>query len=79
MKPDEFLSAVEAGEMVTPTDKNYKAYLGTSRKFYFQHFDAAQKKRFIELLNAGNVQLAYPRHFYVLPFFMRREEAAKKP
>ncbi len=40
-------------------------------KFYFQHLDEAGQVRFIELLNAKRVKLAYPGHFYVAPFFIK--------
>ena len=69
LHPDEFLRRVEAGEVLTPTDKSYKVYLGQS-KFYFQHFTSNQKQRFIELLNQQRVQFAEPGHFYVLPYFI---------
>lgn len=42
------------------------------RKFYFQHLSDDEKKRFIELLNAQKINIGYPGHFYVLPFFCRR-------
>jgi hypothetical protein len=38
-------------------------------KFYFQHLSREQKIHFVELLNAKRIHLAYPGHFYVLPFF----------
>lgn len=41
-------------------------------KFYFQHLSTAQRHRFIELMNEGRLKLAYPGHFYVLPFFAKR-------
>jgi hypothetical protein len=40
-------------------------------KFYFQHLSEDQRKRFIELVNAG-AKLEYPGRFYRLPFFMAR-------
>jgi len=43
-------------------------------KFYFQHFGMHQMERFIELNNAGKLNIGYPGHFYVLPFFCRRGE-----
>jgi sugar lactone lactonase YvrE len=45
-------------------------------KFYFQHFSDEQKQRFVELVNEGRVKFSYPGHFYVLPFFVRREPEA---
>jgi hypothetical protein len=38
-------------------------------KFYFQHLNAEQRKRFIELHNAELLRLDFPGHFYVPPFF----------
>lgn len=43
-------------------------------KFYFQHLSVDERKRFIELLNAKALKIGYPGHFYVLPFFMTRQE-----
>lgn len=43
----------------------------TSRtKFYFQHFNQDQKRRFVELYNEKRMKLGYPGHFYVKPFFV---------
>lgn len=125
--PEDFFKAVEAGAKVTPTDKNYKAYIelpesspdelrvvsatsfapegrgnwlpingeirkmmerdgwrgahyqyaqlaprGPTRysKFYFQHLTDEEQERFIEFLNAKKFNLAFPGHFYRLPFFI---------
>lgn len=73
LEPSEFMRRAEAGEELTPTDKNYKVYVGGSSKFYFQHLDETQGRRFVELLNAKALKFAFPGHFYVLPFFMRHE------
>lgn len=43
-----------------------------SSKFYFQHLSTAQRHRFVELMNAQRLKLAFPGHFYVLPFFAKR-------
>lgn len=37
MHPDELFRAIEEGVEITPTDKSYKIYVGSTRKFYFQH------------------------------------------
>lgn len=73
---DAFIAFVEAGGEVGPTDKSYKAYLkgndkvrAPSIKFYFQHLSADQRTRFITLLNERKVNVGYPGHFYVLPYF----------
>jgi len=46
-------------------------------KFYFQHLDAAQRTRFVELLNSGAVKFQGGCGFYVLPFFCSRVEAVE--
>ncbi|MEN6620098.1 MAG: hypothetical protein ABFD50_00905 [Smithella sp.] len=40
-------------------------------KFYFQHFGDDQKNRFVELLNKKCLNIAYPGHFYRLPYFCK--------
>jgi hypothetical protein len=63
---------VEAGNVVIPTDKNYKAYIEPGhRKFYFQHLSAAQQQRLIDLLNQKAVAFEYPGYFYQLPYFIQ--------
>lgn len=75
------MAELEAGEVTLgPTDKSYKAYLTYDQadrhgKVYFQHFSEAQMIRFVELYNAKTLKIGYPNHFYVLPFFMKREPA----
>lgn len=69
ISPDAFFAAIEAGEELTPTDKNYKVYVGHRRKFYFQHLSDDEMNRFIDLHNARKLKLAYPGYFYVRPFF----------
>lgn len=44
-------------------------------KFYFQHLSDEQKHRFVELINEKKLHFGYPGHFYVLPFFIKREGA----
>ena len=78
MSPEEFLRRVELGEPVTPTDKNYKAYLGNG-KFYFQHFSEEQCKRLIALVNAKQVKFECPGYFYRLPFFMTSVSKVENP
>lgn len=39
-------------------------------KFYFQHFNEDEKKRFVELINAKGIVMGYPGHFYRLPYFV---------
>lgn len=38
-------------------------------KFYYQHLSDEQRTEFIELINSGQMQIGYPGHLYVLPFF----------
>lgn len=74
--PDDALSRLKDGEEAGPTDKNYKMYLGSRDKVYFQHFSEEQMKAFIELYNSKAMKVGYPGYFYNPPFFMRyREEA----
>jgi hypothetical protein len=40
-------------------------------KFYYQHLSPSQQQQFIDLYNGGSMRMAYPGHFYVVPFFMR--------
>lgn len=67
---DAFMERVRAGETVSPTDKNFKAYLDQPwAKFYFQHLTVEQQREFIDLINARRVVIGYPGRFDVLPFF----------
>ena len=74
LHPDEFFRLVEAGEEVTPTDKNYKAYVSGSTspsgKFYFQHLNEQEKQKFVDLLNQKKMKLQHPGYFYARPFFV---------
>jgi hypothetical protein len=71
MHPDEFLSKAEHGVEIGPTDKPYKVYINNSDKFYFQHLDVEQRKKFVDLINEKKLKIGYPGHFYVLPFFAK--------
>ncbi len=75
LDPVMFLEALENGEEVEPTDKNYKAYVKGKSKFYFQHLDEEQKLKFIDLLNSKKLNIAYPGRFYVLPFFIGKRSS----
>jgi hypothetical protein len=76
-KPEDFMAHLESGDIqLGSTDKNYKVYVhGLPRftKFYFQHFDAGQRTRFIELLNGKKIRFEGNMPFYVLPFFVERK------
>lgn len=74
LHPDRFMELVREGWIVGPTDKSYKAYLqspegASEAKFYFQHLSTPQRHEFVDLINAGNMQIGFPGHFYQLPFF----------
>lgn len=72
---DALMARLEAGNVkLRPTDKDYKVYID-SGKFYFQHLSPEQRKRFIELYNAGQILLDVPGHFYVTPFFCRMADS----
>lgn len=66
----ELFAAIERGEELGPTDKSYKVYVGSIRKFYFQHLSDEGQLRFIELLNAQKIVIGIPGRFYVTPFFI---------
>lgn len=71
LRPEDFMSRVEAGEALCPTDKNYKAYIEPNDdKFYYQHLSDDQKKRLIELANAKKIKFSAPGYWYVRPFFV---------
>lgn len=73
LNPEVFLRRVQDGELVVPTDKNYKAYLGHGDEtFYFQHLSKEQMLDFIGLFNNNKINFAQPGGFYVMPFFMKR-------
>lgn len=70
-----FFSSVYSGELLTPTDKDYKVYLdGLNKEFKFAHMNEEQMKQFVDLYNLGKLNM--PNRFYVLPFFMRDGHAA---
>lgn len=75
LSPEKLFEAIEAGAELGPTDKNYKVYVsgaGFENKFYFQHLSVEEQARFVTLLNERKVNVGYPGHFYVLPFFCER-------
>jgi len=80
LSPDEFLRRIEAGHELGPTDKNYKVYLNHPwGKFYFQHLSVEQKQKFVDLINTKKLNIGYPGHFYVLPFFIVMEPIEASP
>lgn len=75
MSKEDFFKAIEDGNELTPTDKNYKIYVNHTKKFYFQHLiEPEDQNRFIALVNGFNdrkIKFSYPGHLYVLPFFCK--------
>ena len=65
------MALVRAGAELTPTDKAYKVYVNSNAKFYFLHLSEPQMIEFVQLYNDKKFPLAYPGHFYVMPFFMK--------
>jgi hypothetical protein len=47
-----------------------------SAKFYYQHLSEAQRDEFIELVNSRQMQIGYPGHLYVTPFFAQARSTA---
>lgn len=72
LPPDDFMNMARSGAELSPTDKPYKVYVEnpSSGKFYFQHLSEEQMREFIDLLNARRLNIGYPGHFYVLPYFI---------
>lgn len=63
-----FSKSALLGSWIKITTKNKKK----QGKFYFYHLTEDEMIRFIELHNTKKLKLAYPGHFYVFPFFMKR-------
>lgn len=74
LHPADALARLVAGEKIGPTDKDYKAYIGSMEKLYFQHFSEEQMIEFIALYNDRKMNVGYPGHFYKSPFFMSYAE-----
>ncbi len=78
LNPERFMDLLRQGWFLGPTDRSYKAYIshaatGRSGKFYFQHLSADQQRDFITLYNAG-LNVGYPGHLYVMPYFAKARE-----
>ena len=43
-------------------------------KFYFQHFNEEERRRFFDLYISKKMKIGVPGYFYVLPFFMTRRK-----
>jgi hypothetical protein len=48
----------------------------TVAKFYYQHLSPDQGSRFVDMVNDGTLRIGLPGYFYVLPFFMTRQDPA---
>lgn len=78
MSPEEFMTKAAEGVELGPTDKNYKVYVNDdalkhrTAKFYFQHLSVDQRYMFLRLLQDKKLNIGFPGHFYVLPFFIER-------
>lgn len=77
MNPDDFFKSIDDGSCtkITGTDKNYKIYVdvsGKHLKLYYQHFDADQQQRFIDLYNEKKLPLEATFGLYVPPYFATR-------
>ena len=78
LSPDQLFKALEDGCEITPTDKDYKVYIGGEKaprvggaaKFYFQHLSDDEKHKFIGILNDGKIKFGHPGNFYVKPYFI---------
>lgn len=70
--PDHVFNAIRDGLTLEPTDKDYKVYI-PGGKFYFQHFSNEEQAKFVELMNDQKIVIAFPGHFYVLPYFVKRK------
>lgn len=78
LRPDLLFAQIERGAKIGPTDKSYKIYVDLighqvrgAGKFYFQHLSDEEQTRFIELINTKAMNIGFPGHFYVLPYFAR--------
>jgi hypothetical protein len=83
LDPETFMQRVEDGTILLgATDKSYKVYVDPapgsnplqSIKFYFQHLNETQMRRFVDLFNKQKLKFKGPgESFYVWPFFMQVE------
>lgn len=88
LHPETALDLLASRARLTPTDKDYKAYIEVpaanltgswTGKLYFQHLSVEQQQRFVELNNERRINFGYPGHFYVLPFFCRHKRVHPAP
>ena len=75
LSPDLFFQYISNGTEIGPTDKSYKVYVREAvphHKFYFQHLSEGEQGEFIDLFNDNKINIGYPGHFYVTPFFAKK-------
>jgi len=69
-------------EATAAADAHWNKYEAPARKgiqvakVYYQHLSETQRREFIELYNAGQMQIGYPGCFYALPFFCQLPPAS---
>lgn len=63
---------IKATEIVDKHLAETPAHGQSLGKFYFQHLSEDQMREFIDILNAGRMNIGYPGHFYSPPFFFAR-------
>ena len=82
LDPEKFFELVADGADVGPTDKNYKAYVKHPSlrfgKFYFMHMSEEQMQKFIDLINAKEMKIGMPGHFYTRPYFVTKSTTIKE-
>lgn len=69
LSPTEFLARAAFGEMIIPTDKNYKAYIGDYEKFYFGHLTREQRREFAQMWVDKKLVIS-GGDFYNVPYVM---------
>lgn len=82
LKPSIALEKIKAGSEIIPTDKNYKMYIDSTTKVYFNHFSESQAVELVTLIETKEAKIGYPGHFYsgimFKPYTEAITEALKK-
>ena len=79
LNPDLFMILLREGVPLGTTTKNYKAYIGDHRKFYYQHMTDEQRAEFIQMLNRDMIKfqsvagdtLSFGKWDAPLPYFVQ--------
>lgn len=75
-----YLAEVLQGEPILATPEGPMPAVANRRaKFYFQHLDEAQMRRFVDLYNTNVMRIGLPGYFEVLPFFMKIGQPSREP